>query len=261
MIEQINEQFDSTSTTTKTFDVKHVSVKKRFRFDFFVNNTHSKLCFHFISFHSLQLVSRFTADTIINITYGLNATNELHNMLMEWFHPSLIKNIGSVILSRFPALESIYKQRFFPLQMTEWFYEIFDYAVQQRHQMQTNRMDFLQFLLKRQQIKNHSMKDMAAFAASFVFNGYETSGIMLAQALYHLARNDRCQMELRKEIIKYLPYESCATIDMIDEMPYLDNVVNGMFVGVFFTSFRFAIFLFCILHRNDSHCTVCIFAC
>lgn len=156
-------------------------------------------------------------------------------MLMEWFEPSLIKNIGNVILTTFPALQSIYKQRFFPIQMTQWLYDIWNVAVQHRHQMQTNRMDFLQFLLERRQIKNHSMKDLAAFASAFVFDGYETSGIMLAQALYHLARNDRCQMELRNEIIKYLPYETCATIDMINEMPYLDNVVNGMCWPLFST--------------------------
>lgn len=179
----------------------------------------------------MQLASRFTADSIVRSIYGFDATSELHDHLLEWFHPSLVKNIGSKILTAFPALESVYKPRFLPFEMTQWFYDIWNEAVQQRPQMQTNRMDFLQFLLERKQIKNHTMEDLAAFAASFVFDGYETSGIMLAQALYHLARNERCQMALRSEIARYLPYESCATIDMINEMPYLDNIVNGMSVS------------------------------
>lgn len=176
------------------------------------------------------MASRFTADTIVNCTYGLDATTALHTILMEWFRPSLIKNIGNVILSTFPALEMVCKQRFLPLNMTQWFYDVWNAACEKRHQMQSNRMDFLRFLLERKQIKNHSNEDLAAFAASFVFDGFETSGMILAQALYHIARNDQCQMELRTEILKYLPYESCATIDMIDKMPYLDNVVNGMLV-------------------------------
>lgn len=177
-----------------------------------------------------QLASRFTADSIINCTYGLDATSHLHDMLVQWFRPSLIKNIGNVILSTFPALESLFKQRFFPLPMTQWFYDIWDVAVEKRQHTQTNRSDFLQFLLERKQIKGHSNQDLAALASSFVFDGYETSGMILAQALYHIARNERCQTVLRAEIIKYLPYETCATIDMISEMPYLDNVVNGMCV-------------------------------
>lgn len=177
----------------------------------------------------MQLASRFTADSIIKCTYGLDATSELHSLLMEWFRPSLLKNIGNLILSRFPAFKSIYQQRFFPSEMTQWFYDIWYVGFQQCDQTQTNRMDFLQFLLERKQIKNHSMEDLAAYASSFIFDGYESSGIMLAQALYHIARNDRCQITLRTEITRYLPCESCATIDMINEMPYLDNVVNGMF--------------------------------
>lgn len=176
----------------------------------------------------MQLASHFTADSIIYCTYGLNATSTLHTRLTEWFRPSLIKNIVNVILSTFPALELVYKQRFYPWPMIQWSFDIWHVAVEHRHQMPSNaRMNFLEFLLERKQIKSHSNEDLAAFASSFVFDGFETSGMMLAQALYHIARNDQCQTELRTEILTYLPYESCATIDMINEMPYLDNVVNG----------------------------------
>lgn len=195
-----------------------------------------------MSIDSLQLASRFTADSIINCTYGLSATSTLHALLMEWFRPSLIKNIGRVILSTFPALESVYKQRFYPVPFTQWFYDIWDVAARQRQQMQTSsHMDILDFLLERKQIKNHSNEDLAAFASAFVFNGFETSGMMFAQALYHIARNDQCQTELRTEILKYLPNESCETIDMINEMPYLDNVVNGMYTSHFNEVLPFAI--------------------
>lgn len=161
-----------------------------------------------------------------------------------------MKNIVNTILSTFPALELVYKQRFYPMQMTQWFYDIWHVAVEHRQQMQSHpHMDFLEFLLERKQIKNYSDEDLAAFASSFVFDGYETSGMMLAQALYHIARNDQCQTELRTEILKYLPYESCATIDLINEMPYLDSVVNGKVFLVFY-------FFFLVIDQYNAPLTI-----
>lgn len=136
----------------------------------------------------------------------------------------------NAVLSTFPLLTCVYKPPFFPVQLTQWFYDTMNEAVKYRNQNQSNRKDFLDFLLQRKQIKNHTNDDLAAFAATFLFNGFETSSMILAQALYHVAKNEHHQMQLRAEISKYFPDGKCPTADIINEMQYLDNIVNGLVV-------------------------------
>lgn len=163
----------------------------------------------------------------MNCIYGFEANESIHTKLVQWFSPSLAKNILNAVLSTFPFLTCVYKPSFFPVQLTQWFYDTMNDAVKYRHQNQLNRNDFLDFLLQRKQIKNHTNNDLAAFAATFLFDGFETSSMILAQALYHIAKNEQYQMELRAEIFKYFPDGKWPTADIINEMQYLDNIVNG----------------------------------
>lgn len=167
--------------------------------------------------------------------YGLDsnafqATAPMHKNLVHWFSPSLTKNIANAILSTFPFLSSIYKPSFFPFELTKWFYETMEIAIfhrQHTHDSNNRHNDFLQFLLERKSSKSYTNADLTNIAATFFFDAFETSSIMLAQALYHVANNERCQKRLRDEISMQLPFERRPTIDEIDAMPYLDNVVNG----------------------------------
>lgn len=103
-----------------------------------------------------------------------------------------------------------------------------DFAVKCRHQNQLNRGDFLNFLLERRLEKGHNNKDLAALAATFLFDGFETTSMVLAQALYHIAKNDHCQADLRTEIFEHFSDGKNPTTDTINRMQYLDNIVNGI---------------------------------
>lgn len=164
----------------------------------------------------------------MNCIYGLSANESIHGNLVRWFSPSLAKNVLNTVLSTFPILTCVYKPSFLPAQLTQWFYGIMDDAIKYRHQNHSIRNDFLNFLLERKQVKNHTDKDLAAFAATFLFDGFETSSMILAQALYHIAKSMQCQSKLRAEIIESLPTEESLTADAISKLPYLDNVVNGL---------------------------------
>lgn len=164
--------------------------------------------------------------------YGVEADHGTHRKLVEWFSPSLVKNVGNVLLSTFPMLTCVYKPSFFPSQFTHWLYNTFDDVVKYRHENQTNRSDFLSFVLERLQVKDHSKEDLAAFAAMMLFDGFETSSMVLAQALYHIAKNEHCQTELRAEISERWPHGTCLTTDTIGGMQYLNDIVNGMTVSL-----------------------------
>lgn len=181
---------------------------------------------------NFQLTSRFTADTVMNCIYGFEANDSIHSNLVEWFSPSLGKNILNVILSTFPILTCVYKPSFFPVQLTQWFYDVASDATIYRQQNQSHRNDFLNFLLERKHVKNYSNEDVAAMAAIFLFDGFETTSMILAQSLFWLAKNVQCQMELRAEIAQHFPQTECPTADTINGMQYLDNIVNGLVVSL-----------------------------
>lgn len=178
------------------------------------------------------MTSRFTADTVMNCIYGLEANDLLHSSLVKWFSPSLAKNIFNVILSTFPILTCVYKPSFFPAQLTQWFYDVASDATMYRHQNQSKRTDFLNFLLQRKHVKNYTNEDIAAFTAIFLFDAFETTSMILAQSLYHIAKNEQCQIKLRDEISEHYPLGECPTADTINEMQYLDNIVNGLVVSL-----------------------------
>lgn len=164
----------------------------------------------------------------MNTIYGFQANVSVHGNLVKWFSPSLPKNIINAIWSTFPILNTVYKPSFFPSQLTQWFYDIAHEAIRYRLQNPTNRSDFLNFLLERKQVNNYSEKDLGAFAAIFLFNGFETTSMILTQALYYIAKHEQYQMKLRTEIVEY--FRKCPTVDTINELQYLDNIVNGMVV-------------------------------
>ena len=77
-------------------------------------------------------------------------------------------------------------------------------------------------------ISEMSEDDYAAQAFSFLAAGFETSSSTMSFALYELAKHPDIQNRLREEICETLQkhnYE--VTYDGIQEMKYLDMVVNG----------------------------------
>lgn len=168
----------------------------------------------------------------MNCVYGLEADafaedSQLHAMLMRCFAPSLRDNVINALLSTFPFIETFYKESFFPTELTEWFYDIMEHAIKIRSaDSSRQRQDLLNFLLT----LNHSPGDLsteklAAWAATFFFDGYETTSTILVQVLYHLAENVGCQEKLREEI------ENMEEISMayVNDLEYLNNVVNGKY--------------------------------
>lgn len=130
----------------------------------------------------------------------------------------------NAVLATFPVIENIYQQSFFPPELTEWFYDIMVHAIEMRSTGSSiQRNDLLNFLMGLRQAADYSEEKIAALAATFFFDGYETTSTVLVQVLYHLAKNQRCQVELREEIKNM----NGITWADVNDLEYLDRVVNG----------------------------------
>lgn len=178
-----------------------------------------------------QLINRYTADGIINCIYGLECNafaekSEVHSMLMRNFSPSIKRNVINAVLTTFPFIEKLYQQSFIPSELNRWFYDIMAHAIELRSiDSSVQRKDLLNFLFELRQTTGYTDDAIAAFAAIFFFDGYETTSTVLVQVLYHLAMNQRCQDKLRDEIKNW---KEITPSDNVNDLEYLDSVVNGM---------------------------------
>lgn len=68
---------------------------------------------------------------------------------------------------------------------------------------------------------------MAGYSLTLFVEGYETSSSVLGFAIYEMARNPDIQERLYEEIVDVLAkYNGEFTFDALQEMEYLDNVVQ-----------------------------------
>lgn len=176
------------------------------------------------------MINRYTTDAVVNCIYGVECdafadNSEVHAVLTRSFSPSIKHNLIDAVLTTFPCIENIYQQSFFPPELTEWFYGMMAHAIELRSKgSSVQRQDLLDFLMELKQSNGYSNEKIAAFAAIFFFDAYDTTSTVLSQVLYHLADNQRCQDKLRKEI------EDLEEITWthVNDLEYLDSVVNGM---------------------------------
>lgn len=131
----------------------------------------------------------------------------------------------SIIWSIFPILKKVFPNRFVSSGFSEWFRGLHLQAIELRRQNNISRDDYLNFLLELKERKNHSQTLMIANAFTFFLDGFETTSYMLGQAINLLAKNKDCQAKLRAELKSY----DYTNFDDLNQMPYLDAVVNGIF--------------------------------
>lgn len=175
------------------------------------------------------MINRYTADATINYIYGLESDafaddSELHSVLVRTFSPSLKRNVINAVHLTFPFIDHIYQQSFFPRELTEWLYGIMAHAIKIRSTDALNqRQDLLNFLLELGQANAYTDEKIAALAAVFFFDAYETTSTVLVQVLYQLANNIECQDKLRRTVagMKEITWME------LNDLEYLDSVVNG----------------------------------
>lgn len=72
-----------------------------------------------------------------------------------------------------------------------------------------------------------TFNEIAAQCFLFFLAGFETSSTTMSYCLYELAKNQEVQNRLRKHIHEVLKkYENEITYEALQDMPYLDQVIN-----------------------------------
>ncbi|KAG4074819.1 hypothetical protein HA402_014373 [Bradysia odoriphaga] len=174
---------------------------------------------------SKDIASRVTADILCTNMYGLdpkafcNDSDFLHHSLRLFHNVPVFR---SIMWKIFPILDRILPSQSVATEFNDWFVRLYRMAVELRQKNGIGGDDFLNFLMELEKKKN--LQTIASVANAFIFflDGFETTSYMLGCAINELAKNKVCQQKLRSEV-KSLKGRG---IDDLNQMPYLDAVVN-----------------------------------
>lgn len=194
-------------------------------------------------FNAKNLAMRFICDSIGSCGFGLDCgalvQSDPHLLvvadnvfprfrLRKFFLTGMYVNF-----SRFLRLRAL------PKYITDYFRTMINETVQYREENNVIRNDFMNLLI---QIKNKGVlmedesgeilqkinyDELQAQAFMIFFAGFHTSRVTLSFALFELAINWAVQEKLRDEIQNKLAEVGQLTYDSLNDMPYLEQVVNG----------------------------------
>lgn len=119
-------------------------------------------------------------------------------------------------------------------EVSEFFMNVVRSTIDYREKNNIERNDFMDLLIKLKNKGNDSelstgltVNEIAAQSFLFFAAGYETSSTTLSFCLYELALNPDVQSKLRNEIEKSLKKHESYTYEMMMDIPYLDQTING----------------------------------
>ncbi|XP_073813631.1 probable cytochrome P450 6a21 [Musca autumnalis] len=183
-----------------------------------------------------ELLARYTTDVIGSCAFGLECNSlkdpeaEFRVMNKQMFtkfrHPKLVH----AFMHSFPKLAKRLRMQEMLDETNKFYFRIVRETVEYREKNNVKRNDFMNMMIEMKNSKNDSerlnMKEITANAFLFFVAGFETSSTTLAFALYELARNQKVQEKLRKEIRETLEkYDGEITYECTQEMRYLEQVI------------------------------------
>jgi cytochrome P450 family 6 len=200
---------------------------------------------HGATVETKDVANRFTVDIISAVAFGMesNTLNDEHKELIGIFKeifgaegPSLLY---FAFLLSFPNLSKKLRLRQFSKNVEDFFINVVAGNISYREKNNEKRNDFLDMLIQLKnkgsidgefssETKKLTLNECLAQAFIFFFAGADTSSTAISFALTELAFNQDLQEKLRQEILdKTKDSNGELTYDNINEMTYLNQVVNG----------------------------------
>ncbi|XP_032670007.1 cytochrome P450 6k1-like [Odontomachus brunneus] len=183
---------------------------------------------------TLEISSRYINDVFASVIYGTDVNSfDVNNSdffeaalkILRGFKRAIVVFIYFFIPTLIPLIKP------FSTWPINYFRKRFKATIKYREQTGNKRGDFVDFLIMLKNgeenplFKFESENALLAQASGFYVAGFESSGTLIAWAIYELAHNPEYQNTLYEEIKKYLSGKE-ITMELINEMPFLDCVVN-----------------------------------
>ncbi|TDG43571.1 hypothetical protein AWZ03_009999 [Drosophila navojoa] len=180
---------------------------------------------------------RFTTEMVTDCVLGLKAESfsdkptPIMGYIEELFKQSWAFIIYFIIVSTLPALRHVFKLRFVPLRIENFFVSLMQTAIDARQQQlavgkQFDRVDFLDYILQLGSKKNLNTRQLTAHTMTFLLDGFETTASVLSHMLLLLGRDEQVQQRLREEIEAHLSDKGVIEFERLNELPFLDACVQ-----------------------------------
>ncbi|XP_064549952.1 probable cytochrome P450 28a5 [Drosophila montana] len=179
----------------------------------------------------------FTTEMVTDCVLGLSAQSFTDNptpvmgKIKAMFQTSWALVLNMVAIALIPSLSKIKKLRVVPKHVEAFFVDFMQVAIDTRHAqqaagLQTDRVDFLDYILQLAKKRNLSTRQITVMSMTFLLDGFETTASVLAHTLLLLGRNAKAQQRLREELQAHLNDEGFVAFDKLIELPYLDACVH-----------------------------------
>jgi len=180
-----------------------------------------------------DLCLRFTSEVVTDAVLGLQANSfsdqptPILKMIKKLFDQSFILLFSIFITSFLPEMLHLYKPRFVPKSVENFFTDLVQTAINiRKKEKDRDRVDYLNYILELQEKKNLSLIRVTSHTMTFLLDGYETTANTIAHCLLLIARYPRTQEKLRHEIEQYLDSNMDIDFDILNDMPYLDACIH-----------------------------------
>lgn len=197
-----------------------------------------------------DLCARFTTDVIGLTIFGINC-NSLTNPKAEFrvmgkkvFTTYRNSAIKAFFMNTFPDVARALRMKCVQDDVSEFFMTMISETIEYREKNNIQGHDFMHMMVRLKNtgklddesteiIGRLTVEEIAAQAYIFFLAGYDTSSMTLSCALFELAKNIPMQNRARKEVNDVLAkHGDQMSYDCIQEMPYIDMIINGMCVCV-----------------------------
>ncbi|KAM9329506.1 uncharacterized protein PAF06_003303 [Gastrophryne carolinensis] len=197
--------------------------------------------------HMKEIFGSYSMDIVLSTSFSVNVdsmnspndpfvTNARNLFNFSFFNPLFLLTVLCPFL--IPILNKM-NFCFLPLNILNFFQDAIKSIKKDRQKgNHTDRVDFLQLMVDSQTEseipsgeENHGYKaltdsEIMAQGLIFIMAGYETTSTTLMFLAYHLATHPDVQTKLQEEIDTYLPNKATPTYDILNQMDYLDMVIN-----------------------------------
>nr|WDY85984.1 cytochrome P450 9HZ1 [Pagiophloeus tsushimanus] len=193
-------------------------------------------------------LSRYTNDVIATTSFGIS-TDSLRDKTNSFFmsgkkltSPGVFRTLEFILLNAAPAfICQLFGLKIVKDDVAKIFAGAIKDAIKTREKNNIVRPDMIQLLLESRKTKSNkdgilidqasldngmSDDEIAAQALIFFFAGFDTVSQALSFAAYELATNKHIQDRLRQEIVDTLNKHGKPTMDILQDMKYMDMVVS-----------------------------------
>ena len=172
-----------------------------------------------------------TFDVVADLTFG----ESFHCLRDNSYHPwvsmafQVTKSYGLISINRyFPLWARVarFLERHASLELRAEFFKFVDKKIAWRMSMETTRPDFMSFIMRHQDEKGMTIKEIESSLNSFMVAGSETSATMLCGTTLMLIQHPHSMKRLTDEIRARFGKQSDITLEEVFKLPYLDAVFH-----------------------------------